>query len=436
MTLLDVAQAMRGKLRDGYSAPQAGGAAMTSEMAYGTARADSVGGFVEIVMDNMPAGADPDDYAFTVACDAPISALDRVALVTINGTSKAVSTATVAQIAQDAADIASATNQYFWNDTNGVHVSTDEDDPAGTRNILINSLGILLRKAAQTLVSISETAVAFFDGSGNQTASFGASGAVIGIAANGESRVEVASNGMTVIDKFQGTDYTVAEVLVDGHRGDGAPITHYTFGERGTRSLGNYSFVAGVECDAPGYYSMATGHGAVADGDDQLAIGLYNIIDSTSAFIVGNGTGENARSNAFKISRSGDVDAAGDITDGDGNTLSDVASGGTVLYTSNTGTGANNTFPLSSSAANFDLLDFVFTDGTRYYTERLYAPNGKDFSLSRSVVSGSSIYHNAMMGSVSGTTVTLGAEAQIYASGNAASTTSSTSLKVVEVRGR
>lgn len=202
MTMLDIAQAMRGKLRDGYSAPQAGGAAMTSEMAYGTARADSVGGFVEIVMDNMPSGADPDDYAFTVACDAPISANDRVALVTINGTSKAVSTATVAQIAQNASDIATATNQYFWHDTNGIHVSTDEADPAGARNILINSLGILLRKAANFLMSISENAISFFDGNGNDAenivAVFGRDGAVIG--SNSSSQVIVSNDGLEITD--------------------------------------------------------------------------------------------------------------------------------------------------------------------------------------------------------------------------------------------
>ena len=159
MTMLDIAQAMRGKLRDGYSAPQAGGAAMTSEMAYGTARADSVGGFVEIVMDNMPAGADPDDYAFEVACDAPISAGDRVALVTINGTSKAVSTATVAQIAQSANATATATNQYFFHDATGAHVATVAGDPDSGRNVTLNSYGLLFRDGATDLAEFTPTEI-------------------------------------------------------------------------------------------------------------------------------------------------------------------------------------------------------------------------------------------------------------------------------------
>lgn len=107
----------------------------------------------------------------------------------------------------------------------------------------------------------------------------------------------------------------------------------------------------------------------------------------------------------------------------------------TVLYSNAIGKGANTTVGLSASAANYDYLDFVFTDGNRQYMSRLYGPDGKTFSLFRSVVSGTSIYHNAMMGSVSGTTVSLGAEAQSYMTGNSISTSSSTSLKVIAVRG-
>lgn len=83
---------------------------------------------------------------------------------------------------------ARAADQHFWQDSNGAHVTEIEKDewassPSG-HNILMNSLGILLRKALANLVSITESAVAFFDGEGNAagnvTASFGPSGAVVG----------------------------------------------------------------------------------------------------------------------------------------------------------------------------------------------------------------------------------------------------------------
>ncbi len=62
-----------------------------------------------------------------------------------------------------------------------------------------------------------------------------------------------------------------------------------------------------------GDYSAAIGEGIEAQGDYQTAVGRYNVADSTSALIIGNGTGENARSNAFTVDWSGNVEAAGTI---------------------------------------------------------------------------------------------------------------------------
>lgn len=104
--------------------------------------------------------------------------------------------------------VAQATGQHFWtNETDtepttyggaGVHV-TDEgmDDwvdavadgfsdaaTATHHNVLVNGLGILLRSALNNLVSITRSAISFFDGGGNAAANvvaeFGGSGARIG----------------------------------------------------------------------------------------------------------------------------------------------------------------------------------------------------------------------------------------------------------------
>lgn len=88
------------------------------------------------------------------------------------------------KVAGKAQDIADAIGQHFWADDNGAHVSTEKDDPTGERNILMNSLGILLRQGSSWLASFSDSAVAFYDGLGNAAANvvaqFGADGAVIG----------------------------------------------------------------------------------------------------------------------------------------------------------------------------------------------------------------------------------------------------------------
>lgn len=117
----------------------------------------------------------------------------------------AVSTAQAAasnalQIAQEAAEIAGDTSNHFWDDTNGAHVTDVEEDAWNAavednfsdydettkpyRNILVGRLGILLRSCLNNLVSITRSAIAFFDGTGNNAsniiASFGANGAQIG----------------------------------------------------------------------------------------------------------------------------------------------------------------------------------------------------------------------------------------------------------------
>lgn len=75
--------------------------------------------------------------------------------------------ASAAGAAGGARAIAEAVGQHFWADGNGAHVSTDPNDATGERNILMNSLGILLRQGATWLASFSDSAVTFYDGLGN-----------------------------------------------------------------------------------------------------------------------------------------------------------------------------------------------------------------------------------------------------------------------------
>ena len=69
--------------------------------------------------------------------------------------------------------------------------------------------------------------------------------------------------------------------------------------------------------------TFTVGRELVAENDSQVSIGRYNDNQSGNAFEIGNGTADNARSNALTVDWSGNVEAAGDITDGSGNTLSD-----------------------------------------------------------------------------------------------------------------
>ena len=72
---------------------------------------------------------------------------------------------------------------------------------------------------------------------------------------------------------------------------------------------GNYSHAEGDHTTASGISSHAEGSSTIAASANQHAQGKYNVSDSsdTYAFIIGNGTADNARSNAFAIDWDGKV---------------------------------------------------------------------------------------------------------------------------------
>lgn len=86
-----------------------------------------------------------------------------------------------------------------------------------------------------------------------------------------------------------------------------------------TTSSGKYSHTEGLATRASGEHSHAQNRGTIAQGQSQTAIGAYNIANgSTSsrastdhAFIIGNGTANNARSNALTVDWDGNVEASG-----------------------------------------------------------------------------------------------------------------------------
>lgn len=119
------------------------------------------------------------------------SVSERVVRAAIRPVSKAAELAKAA--ANEADRVATAINQHFWADDNGIHVTEADHDATTEHNILINSVGILLRKATNYLVSITQSAIAFYDGLGNSSsnvvAQFGSGGAQIG--KSGEMHIEI-----------------------------------------------------------------------------------------------------------------------------------------------------------------------------------------------------------------------------------------------------
>lgn len=89
----------------------------------------------------------------------------------------------------------------------------------------------------------------------------------------------------------------------------------------GGQATAECSHAEGVTGKASGKASHAEGSHTVAGYDYQHVQGKYNDNKSANAFEIGNGTDDNAKSNALEVTWDGDLTAAGDITDGQGNSL-------------------------------------------------------------------------------------------------------------------
>ena len=92
----------------------------------------------------------------------------------------------------------------------------------------------------------------------------------------------------------------------------------------GTRASGNAAHATGIITVASGDYSQAAGHATTANHKAQHVFGEYNVADTSTAAatsrgnyveIVGNGTGDSARSNARTLDWSGNETIAGQLTD-------------------------------------------------------------------------------------------------------------------------
>lgn len=214
--------------------------------------------------------------------------------------------------AETASRIAGNTAQHFWmteegSDT-GAHISdvTQEEflaDPANSGgNLLARSNGIAIRDGLDELATFSRDGLSI-----NSYDQHGI-----------EAEVAFLGYGAT-----SGSWTGEAPYYTLGIRTSNSTIGPVSFVEGYANiASGEASHAGGEMSEASGALSNAQGFGALAAYNVQTAIGMYNDNKSTSAFEIGNGGNDTSRSNAFTVDWSGNVDAAGDITDGSGNQLS------------------------------------------------------------------------------------------------------------------
>ena len=97
-----------------------------------------------------------------------------------------------------------------------------------------------------------------------------------------------------------------------------------------SRASGQFSAAMGEDAVVNGSYALAAGRGAIAASAYQTVMGTYNDNQPAHAFEVGNGTANDARSNALVVKWNGDVECGNvngvEISDSGWNTLT-LASG-------------------------------------------------------------------------------------------------------------
>lgn len=191
--------------------------------------------------------------------------------------------------------ITDAIGQFFWHDTNGAHVSTEEGNPDAAQNTIWNSLGMLFRKGVFNVLAVvtgSDPGVDIYDGTGNASsnilAAFHGSGARIG-----------RENGYhTVVEESRfGIEYD-SDKLFDVNA-DGTTVSIYAGGS--TKAVGVKYTNAYVEGMLAWFKSGCTiSNGGVLDPDGNATV--YTAVlqsGSSTQYSILDGDGDEFESAAY-----------------------------------------------------------------------------------------------------------------------------------------
>ena len=266
---------------------------------YGIAVSDSVDGIVQVNLGGDTASED-DDQTIEVETTFAVFEGDEVIvqLVGADGTGKAPCVIGVVGRGDQMQTEINAVQNYFWTDQYGAHVSTEEHSVNGA-NVLLDSDSLDIRvgssnsEADQTVLASFGTAVTI--GSRDPNYNIGDYSVVIGH--------ECAAPGQ----------YSYAEGYQNYARGaynhvEGRFCTAY--------DPGNH--VEGYGCQAMyGEYMHVEGNHSVGKANYQHIQGKYNVSTGTLlnnyADVIGNGTSENARSNAYNMTWGGNAEFQGEV---------------------------------------------------------------------------------------------------------------------------
>lgn len=340
---------------------------------------------------------------------------------------------------------------FFYANATGAHITTVENGPDSGNNVLIDSSGVYIRENTNVLAEftatdarigesssahadISTSGLQVYESDGTtQIANLGyGSGKDIGGGTSNAPYYSLGRRSGTIGNysvaegynsessgfgshaegnaEASGTfSHAEGEGTASGNRshaeGEGTASGDYGHAEGGSTASGNYSHAEGLTTIASGVASHTEGRGTRASADSahaqngftkassayQTAMGKYNVEDTanTYALIIGNGTADNARSNALTIDWNGEISGY----------AQDYKPGDNVTFTLVTGTGYN-----TATAGNA----YVFFDTYRRFPNKSITVNSVTAAYIRGVsglilnnVTATSYVNNAQRNSAS-----------------------------------
>lgn len=145
--------------------------------------------------------------------------------------------------------------------------------------------------------------------------SHGGTGNADGYIRKGVAQGSTVGNGATA----EGYGNTVSGDYSHAEGSTNTASSYHTHAEGSTNTASApQAHAEGYGTTASGAHSHAGGAYTVAGYANQTAIGEYNDNKATTLFEVGNGTADNARSNAFEVYSNGNIVAGGTVSDANG----------------------------------------------------------------------------------------------------------------------
>ena len=164
---------------------------------------------------------------------------------------------------------------------------------------------------------------------------------------------------------------SVANIKLNGKVAEGASTTasgNYSHAEgASTTASGNNSHAEGARTTASGWYSHAEGYNTEASGQYQHVSGKWNIKDTENkyAFIIGNGTTDTNRSNAFTVDWDANLNINGNATfPYDKKIVFDSSTGLTATYGASIDIATDGGEKLLLSVEQINIQDLSTSDAT------------------------------------------------------------------------